>query len=263
VGVRHAIGLAVLASVLLVGCYGETQPATDLRPNFARLHGQFTANNGPASSWFEYWATSDPDHKWQTAERDWAAGESGPVEADAPVLIGGPESRLRDGTSDSFHLCGRDGTDTRNPSGCAQTQTFTTPVGDGVEGAFAEGFRFVEPQFTFRASSGPAGENVEGSLHERGFSEFNGFASCFAIHGERAAVGAVGYRRSTQGLDTDWHPATELLSFDTSPPGQDTYHVVITPGTLTPPDCASASFDNLEPPDFIGVGFIQDAPPAG
>ena len=261
-GVRHAIGLAVLASELQVGCYGETQPATDLRPNFARLHGQFTANNGPASSWFEYWATSDPDHKWQTAARSWAAGESGPVEADAPVLIGGPESRLRYGTSYSFHLCGRDGTDTRAPSGCAQTQTFTTPVGDGVEGAFAEGFRPVEPQYTFRASSGPAGENLEGSLHERGFSEFNGFASCFATHGERAAVGAVGYRRATQGPDTDWHPATELLSFDTSPPGQDTYHVVITPGTLTPPDCASASFDNLEPPDFIGLGFIQDAPPA-
>jgi hypothetical protein len=33
-------------------------------------------------------------------------------------------------------------------------------------------------------------------------------------------------------------------------------------GTLTPPDCSSASFDNLEPA-YLGVGFIQDAPPTG
>ena len=44
--VKHFIGVACVASVVLVGCYGETRPATNLRPNGAALQGHFTANNG-------------------------------------------------------------------------------------------------------------------------------------------------------------------------------------------------------------------------
>ena len=260
---RPAIGLAVVASVLLVGCYGETQPATDLRPNFARLHGQFTANNGPASGWFEYWATSDPDHKWQTAERHWAAGESGPVEADAPVPLAGPPSRLRYGTSYSFHLCGRDGTDTRDPSGCAQTQTFTTPVGDGVEGAFAEGFRFGGTPVHVPCVE-RTGRRERGRLAAReGFLRVQRVR--LVLRDTRRARG----RRSGRLPAVHSGPRHRLAPRDGAAVlrhgGAGAGHLPRRHHArdVEPARCASASFDNLEPPDFIGVGFIQDAPPAG
>jgi hypothetical protein len=48
--------LALVAGVF-AGCYGSTEPATDIGPESATLQGHGTANNGPAKSWFQYWLT--------------------------------------------------------------------------------------------------------------------------------------------------------------------------------------------------------------
>ncbi len=52
----------VLALCVLVlgGCYGSTEPATNIGEDSATLRAQGTANNGPATSYFEYWAAEEP-----------------------------------------------------------------------------------------------------------------------------------------------------------------------------------------------------------
>jgi hypothetical protein len=264
VNVKHFIGVACAASVVLVGCYGETRPATDVTPNSARLHGHFTADKGPALSWFEYWKTSEPDTKWEVGFENRADGESAPVEADAPLRLGSAgldpmPSRLRYGTSYSFRLCGRD---QGGPPACAQTETFTTPVGDAVEAYLAFGFQAMQPKWYVRGSSSPTGQNPQGSLHESGAHEFNGFISCLAVSGHRAAVGAVGYGRDAfPGDDPSWVPETQLLSIQEDPnnPNGASFKQVVTAGS-TRPNCSTASFENLIPPSFPRQAFIQDAP---
>ena len=171
------------------------------------------------------------------------------------------DSRLRYGTSDSFRLCGEDN-DRREP-GCAQTETFTTPVGDGVEGYFATDFRQFATKVYLLASSDPAGANPQGSVHMEGIHQFNGFASCVAVNGDRAAVGAVGYARDLSPA-TDWYPETMLVSVQENPSDayRSSHHWVRTAGH-TAPDCSTASFDNLVITGYISTALVQDAPAGG
>ncbi len=51
---KRTSGVAVVvAAITLAGCYGSTEPATDVRPNSAVLQARGTANDGPAFSYFE------------------------------------------------------------------------------------------------------------------------------------------------------------------------------------------------------------------
>jgi hypothetical protein len=57
-GQRTIIGMGMAGVLILSGCYGSTEPATDIGPESAKLNARGTANNGPAHGGFEYWLTN-------------------------------------------------------------------------------------------------------------------------------------------------------------------------------------------------------------
>jgi hypothetical protein len=205
--------------VALTGCYASTEPATEVKQSSARLHAQGTADNGEASSYFEYRPTGTTRVATSAPFR-WPAGVSGPFSATA--------AGLTPSTQYSFRVCGRDLSGGDNA--CAQTRTFTTAPAtrDEVWGGW-----FAGPVFngTVRATSGPSGEQATGSVST---SSFTGFVTCLAVDGNRAAVGAVG------------EGALLLTVIDGRAAGGDSARVVTSPAAVRP-DCASASFDNLTP----------------
>jgi hypothetical protein len=242
---------AALIALTLAGCYGSTEPATDVGPESATLRGHGTANNGPAHSWFEYWLTGSEGDPLRAGGQTWPAGASGPISAKVIHLTAG--------SSHSYRLCGYD----ENPEGtntiCAQTRTFTTQpaVEDSLWGGFFAG---CCSRFDVDARSGPTGANPRGSVRWYASSSsspdppriFNGFVTCLAGNGARAAVGAVG--KWTQQGSPDAN-ATLLITIVDGRTEEDTYNEVETAGSA-PPNCATASFANqntlLDPQaDFI------------
>jgi hypothetical protein len=128
--------VAVALAFAGLGCYGQTDPATDVHPNGATLQARGTADNGPASSYFEYWKSSAPAQKTRTAIKQAPAGASGPISAQLQFLT--------QNTSYSFRVCGWDGQEPEPPASvkCAQTRTFATPSGDAVDAQMVYDSRF-------------------------------------------------------------------------------------------------------------------------
>jgi hypothetical protein len=220
--------------VALAGCYGSTEPATEVRQTSAVLHARGTANNGDAQSYFEYWITGAAQRSTSPPFR-WPAGASGPFSWKAEGLISG--------TQYSFRMCGRDLSAAEFV--CAQTRSFTTlaPTEDEVWGEWFSG-----PAFNgrIRAKSGPAGENPSGSLST---STFTGFVTCLAVAGNRAAIGAVGE-----------NAAMLMTVIDGGPTGTDSAAIATSPAPIRP-NCASASFANQTPiPPEDGGLVVTDAP---
>ena len=127
----RVLAVVVVSAGLLAGCYGSTEPATNIGEDSATLRGQGTANNGPASSYFEYSTKREPlpgQARPRTPTRSWPAGASGPISERVSDLL--VASRY------SFRLCGADRGATPV---CAQTRTLTTPTptGDYVKGSFS------------------------------------------------------------------------------------------------------------------------------
>ncbi|MGC1813244.1 MAG: hypothetical protein WA696_03775 [Solirubrobacterales bacterium] len=83
----------------------------------AQLNFHGTANNGPASTYFEYWKSADPANKLTTPVRNWPAGASAP--------FGELVQHLSPSTAYSFRLCGND--QGKSPI-CVTTKQFTTGV---------------------------------------------------------------------------------------------------------------------------------------
>jgi hypothetical protein len=233
---RPPSALAALALASLAGCYASTEPATDITQSTARLHAHGTANNGEAQSFFELWPTGSPSQQVPTgAGFRWPAGASGPFSA----TVDG----LSPSTSYSFRICGRD--IESGPVICAQTLTFTTKPatqdelwGGYFEGPCCNGY--------VRAKAGPHGENASGHLSA---SDFNGFVTCLAVSGNRAAVGGVGQ-----------NSAMLMTVVDGGPTGTDTVQRAVAPAAIRP-NCATASFANQVPiaPES-GNFIVTDAP---
>lgn len=169
----------VLAALLLAGCYGSTEPATDIGFGSANLHGRGTTGSTPAYSFFEYWPTAHPTRRGETSRRDWPADVTGPFAIFARSLAVD--------TPYSFRMCG--GQEGEAPV-CAQTRTFRTgrPDGDLVIGEYpeAEGFRPLD----VNATSGPGGEDPAGFVSVTG--RFSGRPTKVEVNGNRAAVIAEG-----------------------------------------------------------------------
>jgi hypothetical protein len=254
---RRRLATAGLIVIALAGCYGSTEPATDVGPESATLRGQGTADNGPAVSWFEYWLTGSERDPLKVGTQRWPAGASGPISAKA--------THLTAGVSYSFRVCGYDD----NPGGthtvCAQTRTFTTKaaVEDSLWGGFYAG---CCSRVDVDARSGATGASPRGSVRWYASSSsspdppriFNGFVTCLAVNGSRAAVGAVG--KWTQQGSPDAN-ATLLITVVDGRTEEDTFHHVETAGSALP-NCATASFANqntlIDPQaDFI----VNDATP--
>ena len=184
-GKRSAAAVA-MAGLALVGCYGSTEPATEVERDSARLNARGTANNGPASSLFEYWPAGRQDATRRTRRLNWPGGVSGPIALTV--------SALRPSTAYSFRLCGADQGES---DVCAQTRSLTTRAStdDLVKGAY---FRADGTGATIDAESGAGGENPDGSVSSSsvggptGRFTFSGSVSCVVVTGRRGVVGAVG-----------------------------------------------------------------------
>jgi hypothetical protein len=232
----------VLVAVALAGCYGSTEPATDVGIDSATLNGQGTANNGRAHSYFQYWLTGASDAEPPRAGDFYLpAGASGPISAKV--------TNLAAGSSYSFKLCGADinAEGEGGPEICAQTRTFTTkaPVEDALRGGFWSG---CCSRLTISAKSAPNGTNASGSVYVHKSSsspfdpsrDFSGTVTCLAVDGSRAAVGAVGKWTQSGAPDRN---ATFLITVVDGRTQEDTYNEIETAGSA-PPNCATASFAN-------------------
>jgi hypothetical protein len=249
---RTLAAVAVLATgLVLAGCYGSTEPATNIGFDHATLNGKGTTNSGPAHVYFEYWPTADPAHVVKTAGKDVEGGLTGPVSEPNFLLPFG----LTADTQYSFRMCA---TDRSAPNGvCAQTRTFRTtrPAGDAVHGVFATQLTGIGHAGGVDAQSDASGTNPSGTLDLPGDlgNTFSGQVTCVAVHGSEAAVGAVGTK-------VDGTPATGLLRVrdGSTASASDAFNYSVTAGT-TPPDCAGATFGGLVTPQFILLN-VYDTP---
>jgi hypothetical protein len=220
--------LAVVGTALtLVGCYGSTEPATNVTATGATLNGKGTTNNGPAVSYFEYWPTENPSSKQITPDRSWPGGVSGPFSE--------PITGLTSGTAYSFRLCGHDA---GGPTVCAQTRG----IGDSVAGGLADSSGHA---LGVQARSGGSGENPNGTF---GFVVSsiprNYSVTCLAVTGKRAIVGGV------RTPDDGW-----LLGFED---GSRTFG---SQSTREAPNCAGTSFDSLPKTTATSGSVVVDDEP--
>lgn len=241
---------AVIAALGLAGCYGSTEPATDINTDSAVLHGQGTTNNGPAHVFFKVWPTDFPNRWTSLSGKNLPGGVSGPYKES--TTFNDQVRVLAPDTSYSFQLCGTDGG--ASESVCAQTRTFKTthPTADVVSGwAFNGVPNSVD---VISASSDPSGTSPGGTMT---LGRFSGRVTCVQVQGHLAAVGAVG-TNSPPG-----EPATELFQIvDGGAGAVDQIGSDATVGSTTPPDCSSATFANLTrvPNSYIYVWDAATAP---
>jgi hypothetical protein len=235
-----------VAAALLAGCYGSTEPATDIGPETATLRGQGTANNGPAYAVFQYWIEGNTDDlRVSQPAQNFPAGASGSFSKKVTGLAA-------DSTY-AFRVCGGDqGTE----AVCANTRTFKTlpAVEDSVNGSYSSGCCY---HIRVDARSGPAGQNPHGEMHYESapaFSngdEFNGFVTCLEVDGKSATIGAVGQRRILGSQDPDWHVASMVMNVIDGQIGPDRVWL-----DYGPPDCGVAPSGT---PNGTGAFIVNDA----
>jgi hypothetical protein len=244
---RAAAVLASAALVGLAGCYGSTEPATNVTYDSAQLNARGTADNGPAYSYFEYGPTDVSPQAFRTATRSWPAGASGAFSE----KVGGPTSGpgpLYASTRYSVRVCGNDAG--KQPV-CAQTLTFTTPppVKDAAEGFWQNGLSPGFPAGQVNASADPNGANPSGTLRHQLYAPntiFSGRVTCLRVSGRTAIVGAVG-QRTTNGQEPNPNGPPNASSVvtivDGGPQSTDTTGVSMSSSTA-PPSCSSGPTAN-------------------
>lgn len=248
---------AVLGSVsVLCGCFGSTEPATDIGIDRATLTAQGTANAGDAHVYFEYWPSAQPGSVFATIGKDVPAGASGKYSEPTANSFNG----LAVGTQYSYRVCAKDQS---APAGaCAQTRTFTTvrPAGDLVRGNYLTFFGGIDHNGSVDAHSDASGANAGGTMTLPGDKmpapggTFSGNVTCLRVQGNRATVGAVG---SNNGVPTT--ALFELVDNDATWIGTaDQIDWTETPGS-SPPDCSTGSFATLRSL-YYGTTLVFDAP---
>jgi hypothetical protein len=191
------------------------------------------------------------DNYLTTETRHWPGGSSGPISEKVTGLAAG--------TSYSFVLCGQD---LGGSQACAQTRTFTTKpaVEDAARGSFWSG---CCSSFSVDAKSGPSGENPRGTMRYvvgGGFDPvthtFTGIVTCLAVHGTRAAVGAVGQTNDyPPGTD---RPTTMFVLIEDGRTAADSW-TNVSAGS-TPTDCGAA-FGEPGQLDPMHEFVVNDAQP--
>jgi hypothetical protein len=200
----------IAASVaLLTGCYGSTEPATQVKSTSAVLIAYGTTDRGPASVSFEYWPTGRPGERHSTQPRQIPGGVTGPFSQ--------PVDDLEPGTAYSFRLCGTDSGGTA----CAQTRRFDTPPRDRVHGtASASAFTV-----TIRVSSGPTGADVQGIVDVTNSQGQRLLATptCLIVDGRTAIVGFQGAIQIAPDLSQPVLATAKIVDGDVA--GQDSFNV--------------------------------------
>lgn len=248
--------IALLATLILGGCYGSTEPAGDIGIDRATLNANGTANAGAAHVYFEYWPTGHPESVFETIGKDVPAGSSGKYSEPTANSFRG----LAVGTQYSYRVCAKD---QGSPGGaCAQTRTFSTvrPTGDVVRGDYMTVFGGIDHSASVDAHSGASGANAAGTMTLPGDKKpapggtFSGNVTCLVVSGNRATVGAVG---SDNGAPTT--ALFEVVDNDATWIGTgDQVDWTETPGS-TQPDCSSGSFAALRSL-YSGSLVVYDAP---
>jgi type II secretory pathway pseudopilin PulG len=256
---RLAMALVGVVALLVVsGCYGSTEPATNVSFDGAQLNARGTANNGAAYSYFEYWPTGNAQAKRTTVTRHWPSGASAPFSERTDTL----DSPLYASTPYSFRLCGND---EGKSAVCAQTLTFTTkaPTKDAVEGRWSATGDPIGNFGSVQASSGPSGQSPTGTLkYTQRIPEirYAGRVTCLSVSGNRAVVGTVGEVTDGGGTpNPNVNPPTAravATIVDGGPGVVDRVAVVGATGS-TPPACTAAT--TLEGQATEGV-VVYDAP---
>ena len=185
------------ALAVCTGCYGSTEPATEVGGDSARLNGQGTANNGPAFSRFKYRAFLGPE--MATGYREWPAGASGPFSERILGPAGGhpllvellrARSKCRGGL--------RSDRDSRPADPMAGTRSRGTG-GTGRAPAHPPA-RSMRERSVGERRDGEAEllnpETVSSTTFNR---TFTGLGTCVAVDGNRATVG----RSATRARDGD------------------------------------------------------------
>jgi hypothetical protein len=199
--------LALLAAALLVGCYGSTEPATDIGVDTAKLHAWGDTERSATTSWFQF-SPSNIAGVGTTPERNWPAGVRGPLTESV--------TGLTPATVYSYRLCG---ITTGRSVVCAQTRTFRTLDGDYVKAnLLPPGGGDYSRLF---AVSGPHGEAPHGFLAfppEVDPPESEDVV-CVSVHGDEAVIGTRSAGSSNVrliGLRAGINPVTMDTSRDPS-----------------------------------------------
>jgi hypothetical protein len=208
VGQRIVIGIGMLGLAFLSGCYGSTEPATNIGVDAATLNAYGTTEDSPTTSWFEYWRTSQPGSVHRTEPLRLPKQVRGPLS----VRVGASEDLRVDSLAPnaeySFRLCGA-------PEGgsgvCAQTRTFRTLEGDVVSAVL----HAEDVDAWLRATSGPNGESAHGYFDVAPLPSPEERVVCLSVHGDEAVVGlrSPGGQR-TIGLRGGSNPVTQAFARD-------------------------------------------------
>jgi hypothetical protein len=184
----------VLLGLLLAGCYGQTDPATDVTQSGATLRGHGTTDHGPADVWFEYWPTAAIAQRKLTPERR--------IPGDVTAPFAERVSGLTANTHYSFRLCGRD---VGGPTACTPVRSFTT----GQDFVRGNGYGQVQigiyELFDVDAFNGPQGSGPSGRVFAQWGDPYPGVVvsygsrttpntTCVAVRGHEA--GLVGFPRA-------------------------------------------------------------------
>ncbi len=224
----------LLAVAALAGCYGSTEPATDVKLDGATLNAYGSTEDARTIAYFLYWTGSQSSGTRTTPERSLPAGVRGPFRE--------PVTGLSPDTEYSFQLCGQP----ESGGGqrlCAQVRTFRTKPGDEITAQL----RYAGATARLHALSGPNGEGA------RGFLAFDGNVDppevddvvCLSVHGSEAVVGTRSSPSSTSGVLYGLRAGIGKVS---SAPGSD------------PTTCASYRPADLPARDIDSNATIHDAP---
>ena len=201
--------IVAVSVALLAGCYGSTEPATQVKSTSAVLNAHGTTDRGTASVRFEYWPTNRPGERHSTPSRQIPGGVTGPFSQ----LAEGLDS----GTAYSFRLCGTDSGGTA----CAQTRQFETPPRDRVDGSASSDAFSV----TIHVSSGPSGGDTRGSIDAMGAggARLVAGATCMVVTGRTAIVGFSGASQVPPNPPQSAQGVAKIVDGDV--PGQDSFVV--------------------------------------
>lgn len=245
--------VAVLGTALAVaGCYGSTEPASNIGYDNAVFEGKGTTGQAGTHVFFQWWQAGRADNVLSTPGTDIGGNVTGPFSE--PPFASAP--LLRPATQYFFRLCGRE-----SSTICAQTLSLTTltPTGDRVHGTFAFGSD-LSTVGTVDALSDRTGANPTGKLSlpatpDATTDEFSGKVTCVKVNGSQAVVGAIGSDNegAAAGL-------LEINDNDRDTPNMTADRVdwQVTHGT-TPPNCATRPFGASRAPTASYV-YVYDAP---
>jgi hypothetical protein len=178
--VRRVLFALCLIAVAGTGCaVGVREPATDITDTSATLNGKVLSTTGGPGSWYiEYGPTQARTEKTPTRTIDFEANKIEPVSE--------PVSGLEPGTTYHFAVCAED-SENLGDAFCSPDQTFVSLAAEGDSATGVGSSR--DFTFDFAASSGPSGENPEGTFSGE-YLDFHleGPVICLKVEGNVATL---------------------------------------------------------------------------